>query len=66
MMRNFFGQNTSESERDFPVIPDEQVSERSIPSERAVSGRGEGRIVYSHRHYATSYSLRLPRTHRGR
>jgi hypothetical protein len=57
-MRSFIEQNTSENERDFPVIPDEQASERSIPSERPVSGRREGRLIYSHEHHEVSYSIR--------
>jgi hypothetical protein len=58
-MRSFIEQNTSENERDFPVIPDEHASERPIPSEQPVSGRRESRIIYSRKHYATSYSIRL-------
>ncbi len=60
-MRNFIEQSTSENERDFPVIPDEQASERSIPRERPISGR-EGRIIYSRVHYETSYSIRSRHT----
>lgn len=57
-MRSFIEQNTSENERDFPFIPDELASERSIPSEQPVSGRRESRIIYSHEPYETSYSIR--------
>jgi hypothetical protein len=65
-MRDFIEQTTSESERSYPVVPNEQASERSIPSVRSIAGRGEGGIVYSHGHYETSYSLRVSRTRKGR
>jgi hypothetical protein len=58
-MKDFVEQTTSESERSYPVVPDEQASERSIPSEKSIPGRGEWRIIYSHGHYQSSYSLRL-------
>ena len=61
-MRNIIEQNTSESERNFPVIPDEQASERSLPSDRSVPGRREGRIIYSYEQHETSYSIRSRRT----
>ncbi len=58
-MMSYVGQSTSESERSYPVVPEEQSSERSIPSERSVPGRGRGRIVYSTERHETSYSIRL-------
>jgi hypothetical protein len=57
-MKSYIGQSTSKSERSYPVIPEEQSSERSIPSERSVPGRGKGRIVYSTERHETSYSIR--------
>jgi hypothetical protein len=65
-MRNFIEQSTSESERSYPVAPEGKSSERSMPSERAVPGRREGRIVYSHEQHETSYSIRERRGSRGR
>jgi hypothetical protein len=65
-MKNFIGQSTSESKRSYPVVPDEQTSEQSIPSEKAIPGRGEGRIMYSRGHYETSYSLRLAKPRKER
>ena len=61
-MKNFIEQNTSESERNVPVVPNEQASERSIPSERSVPGRHTGRIIYSREHFETSYSIRSRHT----
>ena len=61
-MRSFIEQNTSESERSYPVVPEEQSSERSIPSERSVPGRREGRIIYSSEHHETSYTIRSRHT----
>jgi hypothetical protein len=57
-MRSFIAQDASESERNFPVIPDEQASERSIPNEQPVSGRREDRIIYSHEPHEIAYSIR--------
>jgi hypothetical protein len=65
-MRDFIEQTTSESEWSYPVVPDEQAGERSIPSVRALAGRGEGEITYSHGHYETSYSVRVSQTRKGR
>ena len=65
-MRDFIEQNTSESERSYPVAPEGRSNERSVPSERAVPGRHEGRIVYSGERHETSYSIRSGRTPRGR
>jgi hypothetical protein len=57
-MMSFIEQNTSGSERDIAVIPNEKASERSLPSERSVPGLRRGRISYSQEHYARSYSMR--------
>ncbi len=65
-MRGFSEQSTSESERSYPVVPYGQASERSIPSDRSVPGRGGGRIIYSYERYESSYSLRSLRTPRER
>jgi hypothetical protein len=65
-MRGFIEQNTSESERSYPVVPEGQSNERSMPSARAVPGRREGRIIYSSEQYETSYSIRLRSTPRER
>jgi hypothetical protein len=57
-MRGFFEQSTSESARSYPVVPDRQASERSIPSGPSVPGRHEGRIIYSQEHCDSAYVLR--------
>jgi hypothetical protein len=61
-MKNFIGQSTSESERSYPVVPDQLFSEKSIPSEKPSTGLRIGEVVYSHEHYASSYILRSLRT----
>jgi hypothetical protein len=58
-MNGFAEQTTSENERSHPIVPDKQLDERSIPSEWALSGRRESRIVYSHERHGTSYSILL-------
>jgi hypothetical protein len=65
-MRSFIEQNTSESERSFPIVPEEQSSERSLPSARSVPGRRGGRIIYLIQEYESSYILRSRPTPRER
>lgn len=65
-MKSFIEQSTSESKRSYPVVPESQASERSIPSESAIPGRHHGRIIYSHESYETSYRLRLLHPSTGR
>jgi hypothetical protein len=61
-MKNPIEQNTSGSERNFAVIPEEQASERSVPSEWSVPGRPGAVITYSREHFKYSYRMRSTRS----